>query len=56
VLIEPDGPYYLAGCSVSNVVAWMEGAALSAKLVVQKISDKVKAARLAGSGDGSLAV
>jgi monoamine oxidase len=53
-LLEPDGPYYLAGDSVSNVNAWMEGAALSAKLVVQKISDKVKSARLAGSTDGSV--
>ena len=55
VLIEPDGPYYLAGDSVSNVNAWMEGAALSAKLVVQKISDKVKSARLASSSDGTFA-
>jgi len=55
-LVAGDSPYYFAGDTVSNVNAWMEGAALSAKLAVQKISDKVKAARLAGSGDGSLAV
>jgi len=43
-LVAGDGPYYFAGDTVSNVNAWQEGAALSAKLVVQKISDKVKAA------------
>jgi monoamine oxidase len=41
-LVAGDGPYYFAGDTVSNVNAWQEGAALSAKLVVQKISDKVK--------------
>jgi monoamine oxidase len=55
-LVAGDDPYYFAGDTVSNVNAWQEGAALSAKLVVQKISDKVKAARLAGAGDGSFAV
>jgi monoamine oxidase len=43
-LIAGDGPYYFAGDTVSNVNAWQEGAALSAKLVVQKISDRVKGA------------
>jgi len=43
-LIAGDGPYYFAGDTVSNVNAWQEGAALSAKLVVQMISDRVKAA------------
>jgi monoamine oxidase len=43
VIIEADGPYYMAGDGVSNINAWMEGAALSAKRVVQMISDKVKA-------------
>ena len=43
-IIEADGPYYLAGDTVSNINAWMEGAALSAKRVVQMISDRVKAA------------
>jgi monoamine oxidase len=42
-LLEPDGPYYMAGDTISNVNAWMEGAALSAKRVVQKIADKKKA-------------
>jgi monoamine oxidase len=41
-LIVGDGPYYFAGDTVSNVNAWQEGAALSAKLVVQQISDRVK--------------
>lgn len=43
-LIEADGPYYFAGDTVSNVNAWMEGAALSAKRVVQMIADRQKAA------------
>jgi len=43
-LVAGDGPYYFAGDTVSNVNAWQEGAALSAKLVVQKISDRVKSA------------
>jgi monoamine oxidase len=43
-LVAGDGPYYFAGDTVSNVNAWMEGAALSAKLAVQKICDKVKMA------------
>jgi monoamine oxidase len=43
-LLAGDGPYYFAGDSVSNVNAWQEGAALSAKLVVQQISDRVKSA------------
>jgi monoamine oxidase len=44
-LIEPDGPYYFAGDHISNVNAWMEGAALSAKRVVQQLADKTKAAQ-----------
>ena len=55
-LVAGDDPYYFAGDTVSNVNAWQEGAALSAKLVVQKISDKVKSARLAGPADGKLSV
>ncbi len=53
-LVAGDGPYYFAGDSVSNINAWMEGAALSAKLVVQKIADKVKSAHLNGSTDGTV--
>jgi monoamine oxidase len=53
-LIAGDGPYLFAGDTVSNVNAWMEGAALSAKYAVQMIADKTKSARLAGSQDGSL--
>jgi len=54
-LVAGDGPYYFAGDTVSNVNAWQEGAALSAKLVVQQISDKVKSARLAGPANGVVA-
>ena len=55
-IIEADGPYYMAGDTVSNVNAWQEGAALSAKRVVQMISDKVKSARLTGEVSDIVAV
>ncbi len=47
-VIEPDGPIYFAGDTISHIVGWQEGAALSARRAVDMISDKVKAARLAG--------
>lgn len=37
-LIEPDGPIYLAGDHVSHLVAWQEGAALSAHRAVMEIA------------------
>jgi monoamine oxidase len=46
-LIEPDGPIIFAGDHVSHIIAWQEGAALSALRAVQQVSDRVKAARLA---------
>ncbi len=49
VITEPDGPIYFAGDHTSHIVGWQEGAALSGKRAVQMISDKVKAARLAGA-------
>ena len=50
-LIQPDGPIIFAGDHTTHVVAWQEGAALSALRAVQLISDRVKAARLAtGTG------
>ena len=48
-LIQPDGPIYFAGCHVSHIVAWQEGAALSSLRAVQMISDHVKQARLASN-------
>ncbi len=48
-LIEPDGPIIFAGDHVSHIVAWQEGAALSALRAVAQVNDKVKAARLAKS-------
>ena len=45
-LIEPDGPIIFAGDHVSHIVAWQEGAALSALRAVQQVADRVKAARL----------
>ncbi len=52
VMIEPDGPLYFAGDTISHVVGWQEGAALSAKRAVNLIGDKVKSARLAGNENG----
>ena len=47
-LIKPDGRIIFAGDHCSHVVAWQEGAALSALRAVQMVSDGVKAARLGG--------
>jgi monoamine oxidase len=54
-LIEPDGRIIFAGDHCSHIVAWQEGAALSALRAVQQVSDRVKSARLAGSSS-SIAV
>jgi monoamine oxidase len=51
VVIQPDGPIYFAGDTISHIVGWQEGAALSARRAVDMISEKVKAARLAGGGN-----
>ncbi len=44
-LIEPDGRVIFAGDHVSHIVAWQEGAAVSAIRAVGQIADRVKAAR-----------
>ena len=49
-LIEPDGPIVFAGDHVSHIVAWQEGAALSALRAVQQVCDRVKAAKLGVAG------
>jgi monoamine oxidase len=46
-VIEGDGPIYLAGDTVSHIVGWQEGAALSARRAVGMISEKVKMASAA---------
>ena len=51
-LIQPDGRVIFAGDHTTHLVAWQEGAALSALRAVQIISDQVKAARLAGAVQG----
>jgi monoamine oxidase len=43
-LITPDGPIIFAGDHCSHVVAWQEGAALSALYAVNQLTAKVKAA------------
>ncbi len=48
-IIQPDGPILFAGDHTTHVVAWQEGAALSALRAVQLLSDQVKAAKLARS-------
>ena len=48
-LIEPDGPIIFAGDHVSHIVAWQEGAALSALRAVGEVSDRVEAAKLAAT-------
>ena len=45
VVIQPDGPIYFAGDTISHIVGWQEGAALSARRAVGMISEKVKAAK-----------
>lgn len=53
-LIEPDGRIVFAGDHVSHIVAWQEGAALSALRAVQQVADRVKATRLASrASDGA---
>lgn len=52
-LIKPDDRIIFAGDHTTHVVAWQEGAALSALRAVQLISDQVKAARLVGAPAGS---
>jgi monoamine oxidase len=49
VIIQADGPLYFAGDTASHVVAWQEGAALSARRAVGMIADKTKMAALTGS-------
>ncbi|NYF77789.1 flavin monoamine oxidase family protein [Granulicella arctica] len=46
-VIQADGPIYFAGDTISHIVGWQEGAALSARRAVGMISDKVKTAKVA---------
>ncbi len=45
-LCKPDGRIVFAGDHVSHIVAWQEGAALSALRAVQQVADQAKAAKL----------
>jgi monoamine oxidase len=45
-LIQPDGPILFAGDHCSHIVAWQEGAALSALYAINQLTEKVKAARV----------
>ena len=54
-VIEADGPIYFAGDTISHLVGWQEGAALSARRAVDMISDRVKATGRA-SATGVLSV
>jgi len=44
-LIKPDGPIYFIGDHASHIVAWMEGAALSAHRAIDLLNDKVRTAQ-----------
>ena len=48
ILIQPDERVIFAGDHTTHVVAWQEGAALSALRAVQLLSDHVRAAKLTG--------
>jgi monoamine oxidase len=45
-LISPDGPIYFIGDHASHIVAWMEGAALSAHRAIDLLNDRVRSARV----------
>jgi len=45
-LIQPDGPILFAGDHCSHLIAWQEGASLSALYAIQQLTEKVKSARL----------
>ena len=45
-LISPDGPIYFIGDHASHIVAWMEGAALSAHRAIDLLNDRVRTARV----------
>jgi monoamine oxidase len=46
IVTEPDGPFYFAGDTISHIVGWQEGAALSARRAVSLIGDRTKLSRL----------
>jgi monoamine oxidase len=46
VLLEPDGPYFLAGEHLSTVPAWQEGAILSAHKAVTAIAQRAAARKI----------
>jgi monoamine oxidase len=43
--IEPDGPFIFAGDHCSHIVAWQEGAALSAQRALKLVGDRVSASK-----------
>jgi monoamine oxidase len=45
VLLEPDGPLFLAGEHLSNLPGWQEGAVLSAQAAVKQIAERAAARR-----------
>jgi monoamine oxidase len=48
-LITPDGPIYFIGDHASHVVAWMEGAALSAHRAIGLLNERVSSARVSAA-------
>jgi monoamine oxidase len=45
ILLEPDGPLFLAGEHLSNLPGWQEGAVLSAQAAVVQIAERAAARR-----------
>jgi monoamine oxidase len=45
VLLEPDGPFLLAGEHLSNLMGWQEGGILSAYKAIEAIAARVAAQR-----------
>jgi len=43
--LEPDGPFFFAGDHCSHLIAWQEGAALSAHRALKLIGERVSAAK-----------
>ncbi len=52
---EADGPIYFAGDTISHIVGWQEGAALSARRAVDMIGDRTKTAHIAAAHQSLLA-
>jgi monoamine oxidase len=46
VLLEPDGPLFLAGEHLSNVPGWQEGSILSAYKAIEAMAQRAAARKI----------